>query len=173
MQKHQEDSYITQFFLYCSGSSLSILKRTPSEINKHVGIGGTIFFTGLLANLSGGYALFSVFDNIWAAIGFGIVWGLMIFNLDRFIVSSMRKTNSFWKQFTMAIPRIILASFLAVVISKPLELRIFQKEINKELVEINQENQKTLKSKIDSTYQSNNADLLREDNLINQTLKEN
>ncbi|APD06976.1 hypothetical protein UJ101_01460 [Flavobacteriaceae bacterium UJ101] len=172
MQKHQEYSYITQFFLYCSGSSLSILKRTPSEINKHVGIGGTIFFTGLLATLSGGYALFSVFDNLWAAIGFGIVWGLMIFNLDRFIVSSMRKTNSFWKQFTMAIPRIILASILAVVISKPLELRIFQKEINKELVEINQENQKTLKSKIDSTYQSNNADLLREYNLINQTLKE-
>ncbi len=173
MQKHsQRYSFITRFFLFCSGSSLAILKRTPSEINKQVGIGGTIFFTGLLATLSGGYALFSVFDNLWAAIGFGIVWGLMIFNLDRFIVSSMRKTNSLGKQFFMAIPRIILAAILAVVISKPLELRIFQKEINKELVEINQENQKSLKSKIDSTFQSDNHDLLREYNLINQTLKE-
>ncbi len=172
MQKSQNYSFITKFFLCCSGSSFSILKRTPSEINKHAGIGSTIFFTGLLATLSGGYALFSVFDNLWAAIGFGIIWGLMIFNLDRFIVSSMRKTNSFWKQWIMAVPRIILASILAIVISKPLELRIFQKEIKKELVEIHQENQQLLKTKIDATFQSNNEDLLREYDYINQNLRE-
>ncbi|MFV0531694.1 MAG: DUF4407 domain-containing protein [Flavobacteriales bacterium] len=172
MRKNSEYTFITKFFLYCSGSSFSILKRTPSEINKYVGIGGTLFFTGLLATLSGGYALFSVFDHFWAAVGFGIIWGLMIFNLDRFIVSSMRKTHSFGKQFIMAVPRIVLASILAVVISKPLELRIFQKEINKELVEINQENQQILKAEIDSTFQSNNYDLLRTHNQINQSLKE-
>jgi hypothetical protein len=36
--------------------------------------------------LSAGYTMFTVFDNIWTAIGFGILWGLMIFNLDRYIV---------------------------------------------------------------------------------------
>ncbi|HAT69734.1 MAG TPA: DUF4407 domain-containing protein, partial [Flavobacteriaceae bacterium] len=39
------------------------------------------------------YALYTVFDNYFAAIGFGLVWGLLIFNLDRYIVSTIKKTG--------------------------------------------------------------------------------
>ena len=106
-----------------------------SEQNKYVGIGATVFFTGLLASISGGYALYSVFNSLFPAIAFGIIWGFVIFNLDRFIVSTLRKDDIFWNEFKLVLPRLILAVILAIVISKPLELKIFEKEIAQKVQE--------------------------------------
>jgi hypothetical protein len=128
-------NHLSRFFWFCSGANFSILKRTPTESNKYIGIGATVFFTGVLAAIAAGYALFTVFENIWPAIFFGLLWGMMIFNLDRFIVSSMRKKESGWSEWKLAIPRLVLAVLLALVISKPLELRMFEREINRKLDE--------------------------------------
>ena len=54
---------LKQFFLFCSGANFSILKRTPTEYNKYVGIGATIFFTGVFAAIAAGYALSTVFEK--------------------------------------------------------------------------------------------------------------
>lgn len=155
-----------KFLLICSGSSIDILKKTPTEINKHAGIGGVILFTAILAALSSGYGLFSVFDNIWTAAGFGILWGLMIFNLDRFIVASMRKSGSIFRQFTAALPRIVLAALLGIVISKPLELRIFEKEIDKQLNVIINRNKTALQDSVNQRYTKLSANLEKERNEI-------
>ncbi len=129
-------SGFTKFFWWCSGANSDILRDCPhSEQNKYVGIGATVFFTGLLASLSGGYALFTVFKNLYPAIAFGMIWGFVIFNLDRFIVSTLRKEDKFWNEFKLVLPRIILAFILAIVISKPLELKIFEKEITQKVEE--------------------------------------
>ena len=100
-----------------------------------MGIGGTVFFTGLLAALSAGYALYTVFEIWYWAVLFALVWGVMIFNLDRFIVSGMRKRKNTWTEWKMAFPRLVLAVLLALVISKPLELKVFEKEINRKIEE--------------------------------------
>ena len=71
--------------------------------------------------------------------------GLLIFNLDRFIVSTIKKNDSKWKELLQATPRIILAVIIAMVISKPLELKIFEKEINQVL--LTEKNQMTLENK--------------------------
>lgn len=126
---------LTQFFWFCSGANFSLLKRVPTESNKYVGIGATVFFTGVLAALAAGYALFTVFQSVWPAIFFGMLWGFMIFNLDRFIVSSMRKKENAWAEWKLAIPRLVLAVLLALVISKPLELKMFEREINRKIDE--------------------------------------
>ncbi len=125
---------LKEFFWFCSGASPDLLKRCPTENSKYVGIGATVLFTGIFAALAGGYALYTVFDNWVPAVIFGIIWGSMIFNLDRYIVSSMKKEGNNWREIRTAIPRIILAVLLAFVISKPLELKMFEKEINGELV---------------------------------------
>ena len=101
-------NFLQKFLIICSGSSFELLKKTPTDINKHIGIGGVILFTGILAALSAGYALNTVFDNIYAATGFGILWGLMIFNLDRYIVTSMKKSGRSFPLFTTALPRLIV-----------------------------------------------------------------
>jgi hypothetical protein len=130
---------LISFFWFCSGADTELLKKCPSETPKYTGIGATIFFTGVFAVLSASYALYTVFDSVWAAIPFGLVWGLMIFNLDRFIVSSMRKEGRFGRELAMATPRIVLAILISIVIARPLELKIFDKEISPELIVMEQE----------------------------------
>ena len=119
---------LRNFFWFCSGANQNLLKRCPTESSKYVGIGATVFFTGVLAAISAGYALYTVFESFWGSFFFGLVWGGMIFNLDRFIVCSMKKRGNFWQEFKVAVPRLFLAILLALVISKPLELKIFEKE---------------------------------------------
>jgi hypothetical protein len=130
---------ITSLLLLASGVDLRTLEQCPSERNKYAGIGATIFFTGLFAAMAAAYALYTVFDSYWIAIGLGILWGLMIFNLDRYIVSSMRKDSRFSRELFTALPRIILAVVISIVIVKPLELKIFAKEIDPELVVMEQQ----------------------------------
>lgn len=130
---------IKHFFWLCSGVHIAILKKCESESSKYVGIGATIFFTGVFAAMAASYALFTVFDNVWIAIALGIVWGFMIFNLDRYIVSSMRKEGNTKRELLTALPRIILAVIISLVIAKPLELKIFEKEISAELVIMEQQ----------------------------------
>lgn len=128
---------ISNFFWYCSGVHVETLKKYPTDHNKYVGIGATIFFTALFAALSGGYAMYFVFSGsstavLFAAI-FGLIWGLAIFNMDRYIVSSISKTGTTNKQIMQALPRILLAITIGLVISRPLELKIFDKEIRQKL----------------------------------------
>jgi FtsH-binding integral membrane protein len=67
---------------------------SKGEQTKFIGIGATVFFTAVMAFIASSYALFTVFDNPYIAMGFGLVWGLLIFNLDRFIVSTIRKRDN-------------------------------------------------------------------------------
>lgn len=141
-------NWFQKFLMICSGANLRILKKVPSDWNKYSGIGGIILFTGVFASFSASYAVYTVFDNALISILMGILWGLMIFNLDRYIVSSVKKTASWGNQFLMFIPRVVLAIFLGVIISKPLELRIFEKEINKQLNTIIQRNKADLQKQM-------------------------
>lgn len=134
---------LKRFFIFCSGMDTAVLKEcSAGEQTKYAGIGATIFFTAVMASIASGYALYTVFDSVYVAIFFGLIWGLLIFNLDRFIVSTMKKRDRFWQEFLQAVPRIILAVIIAVVIAKPLELKIFEKEIDRVLLE--QKNELTL-----------------------------
>ena len=117
--------------MLCSGVDSDVINGCSNgEQNKYAGIGATVFFTAVMAFIASSYALFTVFDNAFTAVGFGLVWGLLIFNLDRFIVSTIKKRERFFDEFIQATPRIILAVIIAIVISKPLEIKIFEKEIN-------------------------------------------
>jgi Domain of unknown function (DUF4407) len=122
---------LKRFFITCSGADKDLIYSCSNgEQNKYAGIGATVMFTALMAWIAASYALYTVFDSVYAATFFGLVWGLLIFNLDRFIVSTIRKRDRFWQEFLQATPRIILAMIIAIVISKPLEIKIFQKEID-------------------------------------------
>lgn len=137
---------LKRFFLTCSGVDTDIINECSNgEQNKYAGIGATVFFTAVMAFIASSYALYTVFDNYLIAAIFGLIWGLLIFNLDRFIVSTIKKRDSKWKELAQATPRIILAIIIAVVISKPLELKLFEKEINQVL--LTEKNQMTLDNK--------------------------
>lgn len=145
-------SKFTEFLWWCAGADSYFLKKSPKQDRvKYAGIGGIVFATGVLAMVSGWFAFFTAFGQksmagteeshsilFTVANGvFAIAWGLMIFNLDRFIISSTGKGDGTDKitrgEFGQAIPRIIIAIILGFVISKPLEIKILETEINIEL----------------------------------------
>ncbi|MGL2992589.1 DUF4407 domain-containing protein [Flavobacterium sp. TSSA_36] len=141
---------LQSFFILCSGADKNLLEGcSQGEKTKFVGIGATVFFTAVMAFLASAYALFTVFDSVYPAIAFGLVWSLLIFNLDRFIVSTIRKRANFSAEFLQATPRIVLAIIIAIVISKPLEIKIFEKEINTVLLK--EKNAMALKNKKEVT----------------------
>lgn len=94
----------------------------------------------------------SSFSQIsWAAV-FACAWSMMIFFLDRFITNTMYsdgKVTISWLEIRSALPRIVIAIFLGIVISAPLELIIFHQEINDKLyAKVSDEIETTIDSEI-------------------------
>jgi len=174
----RKPSWIQRFFFICSGADKEILNQCPTEWNKYAGIGATIFFTGLLASISGGYALFTIFrgeaNAVTYALIFGLTWGFVILNLDRFIVSSIRKEGNIQKELLQATPRFILAIIISIVIAKPLEVRIFESRIEQQILEDKRQKLEDEKltidklnelTKLENTISNKNAELRTLDSL--------
>lgn len=153
-QQYPETSLkgIYRFFCWCSGARLYLLKKCPTDYNVFFGIGMIVFLTGVMASMSGSYAFYTIFQNIYLAIGFGLFWGILIFFFDWYLVASLRKENKVIKEIMTASPRIILALFLAVVISRPLELKLFESEINAQIEKMSQVKYNEYKDIVGTSY---------------------
>lgn len=146
---------ITRALWKAAGADSYILERsTYSDHVKYAALGGIVFATGFMAALAGGYAFYIIFAPKTSAIAsanatldtptdpttavlsflFGCIWGLIIFNIDRFIVASTGKGDGTEAitlgEIKSAIPRIIMGIIIAITISKPVELRMFKTEID-------------------------------------------
>ncbi|WKZ64092.1 MAG: DUF4407 domain-containing protein [Saprospiraceae bacterium] len=174
----QRDYYTTpkagavmRFLWKAAGGDRYILERaTYSDQIKYMCLGGIVFATGAMAGLAGGYAFYTIFSPKGSALEdsihyptvalsfvFGIIWGLMIFNIDRFIVTSTGKGDGTekitWDELKSAIPRIIMGAIIAITISKPIEIRMFQTEINIKLKEKQIEQQTAYIEKTKKNFQ--------------------
>jgi len=97
---------LNRFFWFCSGAHIPTLEKYPSEQNKYTGIGATIFFTGLFAALSGGYAMYFVFKGDNLAVIFAIVFGFLWVRLSLTWIGTLYPVlikvpvpvNSFYRQ---------------------------------------------------------------------------
>ena len=127
----------TRFLWWCAGADEKILKYSSySDHVKYVGIGGVVLATGFMAALAMGFAIQTIFQNILVTIPVALIWALIVFNLDRFIVSSTGKgdgeSSISMKELGNAAPRLFMAILLGLTISAPLETKIFEKEIARE-----------------------------------------
>jgi hypothetical protein len=130
---------LTRFLWWCSGSVATLLEKSPGESGKYAGIGGAVLSTWVLASAAGGYALYTMAgpSNWQVPLGVlgGLVWGAIIFNIDRFLVSSLRKSEErslrqvLASELLPASPRILFAVVIALTIAEPIELRLFASEI--------------------------------------------
>lgn len=142
---------VRHFFWFCCGVNIDNLKQLPNDWNKYASIGATVFLTALLAALTAGYAFYSVFQNIFIVVGLGVFWGIVVLNLDRYIILSLKlpvsaiQKTSFYTYFPI-IPRLFLAVLLSFTIAVPFELRLFEVEIKQQLFK-NLEQKKLLFSK--------------------------
>lgn len=194
--KLPESTVVMRFLWKCAGGDRYLLERaTYSDQIKYMCLGGIVFATGALAGIAGGYAFYTIFEprgsaidnpidlqTICIALFFGIVWGLMIFNIDRFIVTSTGKGDG-TEAITMgelksALPRILMGMIIAMTISKPVEIRMFKTEIDIKLREKQLEQQVEYQKKVDKTYTEREkaitaefGDIAKDRNALNERIR--
>jgi len=194
--KLPESSALMRFLWKCAGGDRYLLERaTYSDQIKYMCLGGIVFATGALAGIAGGYAFYTIFEprgsaidnpvdlqTICIALFFGIVWGLMIFNIDRFIVTSTGKGDGTEAitigELKSALPRILMGMIIAMTISKPVEIRMFKTEIDIKLREKQLEQQAEYQKKVDKTYADREklltaefGDIAKNRNVLNERIK--
>jgi hypothetical protein len=161
--------FVTRVLWACAGADAQLLVRCPhSDRVKFQGLGGVVATVGVLAFFSGSYAFYTVFSpkettalgerlvhwpSVGMAVFFGMVWSAIIFNIDRFIISSTGKGDGTDKitlqEFTNALPRLAMALIIGLCLSKPLEIKILQSEIESALEKEQKEFLLTLNNKSD------------------------
>lgn len=159
---------LKSFFIWCAGSDTNILNEcTQSEQNKHVGLGTFVCIPAVLAFFSMSYAISTFVDIIPLYLFCGLIWGLIVFCIDRYIVSTFKKHINSDMEHNMRedlisltfIVRILFAIFLGIAIAHPITLRYFDDTITKTL------NQQQL-DRFNKNYQTDVNKLeLREQNL--------
>src|SRR4051794_26607423 len=134
-----------------AGARGDILAVAPGARQRFVALGGVLLSTGGLAVLSAAFAVHMAVGVVWPlAVVIGLFWGLVIVNLDRMLLVGMAHDASLKRNALMAVPRVALALVLGVVISTPLTLQIFHKEIDTEIVALQAEQSDAYKKSLDS-----------------------
>lgn len=116
------------------GADNDVLDEVPEEVPRFVQMFLVLAGTALVSALSMMFALMTgVRVSILLAIPLAIVWGLIIFNLDRFLTSTMRSTKNVFRLLGLALPRVIMAALIGIVVAEPLVLQVFQNDIVREV----------------------------------------
>ncbi|WP_091480081.1 DUF4407 domain-containing protein [Microbacterium azadirachtae] len=120
------------------GADGAILDRVPSEQPRFVQMFFVLAGTALVSALSMLFALTTgVQVLVWLAVPLAVVWALLIFNLDRFLTSTMRSTRSVWRLLGLALPRVLMAAIIGFVVAEPIVLQAFHNDIAREVTATN------------------------------------
>lgn len=168
---------MNRILYFLSKTDAGIIRHCPSSAkNIHATLGFFVLMTGLLAFVSGTYAISNMFIHenentlqpemtpygwLYSSI-LGLVYCIFIMAIDREIVSS----NTKWA----AIFRLPLAIIISMVVAVPVELKIFEGRIIKQLRAVQQTEDNYLSAKIEKENRItmledhiNNTEKLRQD----------
>jgi hypothetical protein len=179
---------IMRFLWKCGGADAKILEYSPySDHIKSAGIGGVVLATSVMATLAMGFAMHTIFaspdpsgkidpitnqvvlnGNWLITIPIATVWGLIIFNLDRFIVSTVKGDGT--EKITVGewgamLPRLVMAVLIGLTISAPLETYIFKREIQREWEHVSN------KMAIARTYEIEQQEAVKNEEINNKIIK--
>ena len=155
--------YQTNFLLYVAGVDPEWIRTVPDRA-RYSCMGAVILLTAGAATASLTVALSLVFPHHgWAIfLPVGILWGAIVFNFDRWIVSSLdygpisagdtgasRRSTMASKTVQFGV-RFIMAALVGLVISEPIVLAIFGPEIDQQLTAQHVADTKTQTAQIDA-----------------------
>jgi hypothetical protein len=100
-----------------------------------------MIITSAIAGVSAAIALhLTLMIPIAAAAVGGLAWAVLILNLDRLLIISMRFRGSKWRNFMVVVPRLCMALLVGTVVATPLLLQVFRAEIQGELPVVHSQN---------------------------------
>jgi hypothetical protein len=170
----------TRLLWACAGADAGLLELCPNADRvKYQGLGGVVLATGVLAFFSGSYAFYTVFSpktgtaladtpthlpSAALALAAGLVWSLIIFNIERFIVSSTGKGDGTdaitLDELLKATPRLTMALIISFAMAAPLETRVLQSEIAAQLELEQREHARELNTSSSERVSARKAELL-------------
>jgi hypothetical protein len=148
-QKKQLDP-VSQVLLWFAGVDVKILQQidSPIDIIKYTALGITIAaacsFAGFSAFIFMSSIEISDFYSIRGSdikIVFSIIWGIFIFAVDRFLLTSFKKKEFSWSRvldiqlYLSVIFRLALCFVIASFVATEIELSIFSSEISEQLID--------------------------------------
>src|SRR3954469_4944237 len=142
---------LAEQLLTVSGANRDVLRDAPKERTKQIAMGAVLASTAAIAAVSASYAL-RVALHLWvpfAVLG-GLAWGLVILNLDRWLVVSSPRLKTKLGTLAMALPRVLLAVLIGAVISTPLTLAVFSAEIDTEVQKMAREAEEQFNDDLDA-----------------------
>jgi hypothetical protein len=112
------------------GADRVVLEKARSTKPGFVGLGLVMLATAAVASLSMGFALTGPLKApVALAIPLSLCWGAIILVINRYLVKSMQGVREKRTILAMAVPRLIMAAVIGVVVATPITLRIFEPEI--------------------------------------------
>src|SRR5690348_8177868 len=108
-----------------AGAQPDLLRQAPADKTRYTAMGGVLLTTAAVAGVSAAFALNTAvgLDPV-SSVVVGVLWGWVIFNLDRMLIISLTRHGGRWRNVLTAVPRVLLAVVIGFVISAPLVLRI-------------------------------------------------
>src|SRR5260370_29545365 len=98
------------FMAWLGGGDQAVLDQVPQERARFVQMAGVLLTTSGIAVVS---MIFALRDGVKAPLGaaviLGLLWGVVILNLDRFLVLSMGDTRHRGRLVLITLPRLALA----------------------------------------------------------------
>lgn len=123
---------IQRFIWWCAGADVATLQACPTDQTRFTALGMMVLVAPCLASISFAFFLTQTFGlptplSVFA----GVLWGFgVVFMLDRLILTFHRKGPG---ELGAALPRLIVAFAMALLISEPLLVRFFRSEIDLQL----------------------------------------
>lgn len=140
-RRAEDDAPFARFVLWCAGANPSHL-REKAERRWYHSLGVSVIFTALVAGASAYVLAMASFDPAWQVLtAIAVFWALLVFNLDRLIVSRVLGIPTFWNKVGLFVSRFALATFVALTMAVGIELLVFSPEIEQRIVELNVEDQ--------------------------------
>jgi hypothetical protein len=165
-----EANSLRRLLWWAGGAIPSMLVNCPTEQMKYTAIGVMMFFMALLASVSFAFFLSFSFEvsPIFAWLG-GFMWGCLMFNLERAVLTSFRKGETGLVSIGL---RLLLILSISFVIGEPLLLQLFHKEINLELIQKGRMVVTNARQEITARYQEEIDSLLNANREIQNRLDE-
>jgi hypothetical protein len=140
-----------------AGVDEALLDRVPQERARYTALGGVVIGTALIASFSMFFAITEALGKPsgWIVIP-TVIWGLFIFNFDRWLISSAMGLR--WhRRYGTLIMRVLMAVLFGVIIAEPLVLRVFQTAIVKNIQDQRTADLDALQSKLVSCNPETNV----------------
>jgi len=163
-----------RFLLYLAVTDPDLVKRViKHETLRQENLGLLLLLVAFCAAASGGYAIHTVFDDKLIVSMSAAVWGLFVLCIDRALIASSFGASSelpyeirLVQKYIPLVFRLVLAYFLGIIISIPLEMRVFESEINDYLYSMEQKKFNTeldrIKQKADKARNDAKSELERQ-----------